>query len=158
MAKASKRDHSPSHHAFLLEEGEWTADGTYWEPNGGAKSMRGRARIIHRSDLWINESETVVEGSEEEERFENRYEVQPLTPGDWSTTWIAENPSLGRMRGTFSFVGDAILSAYESEDGRAVGHECLWAAEDGSYEDRGVLFVDGELASRWSVKLERSKA
>lgn len=157
MATESKRERNASHHAFLLEEGDWRAEGTYWEPDGGARPMTGRARIVHRSDVWINESETVVEAAEGEERFENRYEVEPLGPGESSTSWISENPALGRMSGTFTFVGDAILSAYESDDGRAVGYECLWAADDGSYEDRGVLFVDGELASRWSVKLERRR-
>lgn len=158
MATESRRERNASHHAFLLEEGEWRAKGTYWEPDGGARPMTGRARIIHGNEVWINESETVVKGDDGEERFENRYEVQPLGRGESSTTWVAENPALGRMSGTFSFVGDAILSAYESHDGRAVGHECLWAVEDGTYEDRGALFVDGELASRWSVKLERKKS
>lgn len=158
MATDSRRERNASHHAFLLEEGEWLAEGTYWEPAGGARPMSGSARIVHGTDVWINESETIVGAADGEERFENRYEVRPLLPGESSTSWVSTNPVLGRMNGTFSFVGDAILSAYESEDGRAVGHECLWAAEDGSYEDRGVLFVDGALASRWSVRLVRRRA
>lgn len=157
MATDSKRERNAAHHAFLLEEGEWLADGTYWEPERGARPMAGSARIIHGSDVWINESETIVGDGEVEERFENRYEVRPLRSGESSTSWVSTNPVLGRMSGIFSFVGDAILSAYESEDGRAAGHECLWAVEDGSYEDRGVLFVDGELASRWSVRLARRR-
>lgn len=147
-----------SHHVFLLEEGRWKAEGTYWQVSGGARPMRGTARIVHAEDVWVNESETVVGDGESPVRFQNRYEVRPLKPGESYTTWTSENPAIGRLHGTFSFVGDVILSAYESEDGRAVGHECLWAADDGSYEDRGVLFVDGELESRWSVRLERGSA
>lgn len=157
MPKDSPLRADASHHAFLLVEGLWTADGTYWQVAGGARPMRGSARIVHAEDVWINESETVVGEGDGTARFENRYEVRPLQPGESSTTWTSENPAIGRLIGTFTFVGDAILSAYESEDGRSVGHECLWAADDGSYEDRGVLFVDGELESRWSVRLERRK-
>lgn len=145
-------------HSFLFEEGYWKASGCYYTEKGVAHQVEGRVRIYHEDDLWINDGVMKVVGQEAIE-IRNRYEIIPWAQGGELTTWVSMNPGLGVLEGTFTIVGDSILSAYRAEKGDFSGAEVLMRTSPDCYLNRGVLVYKGkEKLSSWSVELKRIEA
>lgn len=142
-------------HTFLFSEATWIADGRFVLENGIEAAAHGRTVVRHGPGEWVNEGRVVLDLPEGELAIENVYRIEPFEPEDGLTSWSADNPALGRLRGTFAVVDDTILSSYESEDGSARGIESLRRVDAETYRARGCMILDGELASSWSVRLRR---
>ncbi len=140
-------------HTFLFEEGRWKAEGFFRDARGHTVLVRGETRIFHSGDRWIMEGFMEIE-DEVPRRIENRYVVEPFDGRD-ITPWMSENPALGTLRGTFTVVGDSILSCYGDVSGEYGGMEYLRFIDWDSYINRGALLKEGELVSSWSVTLRR---
>lgn len=142
-------------HTFLFEEGFWRASGYYYTETGSAHQVEGQIRIYHEDDLWINDGVMKVVGQESIE-IRNRYEIIPWAEGKELTTWVSVNPGLGLLEGTFTIVGDSILSSYRTEKGDFSGAEVLIRTAPDCYLNRGVLVYQGkEKLSSWSVQLDK---
>lgn len=144
-----------SGHTFLFTEAAWRAEGTYLVPEGETLPASGRTVVTHADGVWINDGTLRVEAPDGPGEIRSVYRIEPFGPGERSTSWTAENPVLGELRGTFAVVGDTILSVYRSADGGASGSESLRRVDDDSYENRGLLrAADGEV-SAWDMRLTR---
>lgn len=145
-----------SGHSFLFAEDTWRAEGRSVLRDGTWRPASGVTTIRHDPEEWVIEGEMVVESGEGEERIENVYRVRPFSEEDGFTTWTSHNPALGELRGSFSVVGETILSVYEGSGGRGSGTECIRRLTRDVYEARGTLTEGGERISAWSLTLRRS--
>jgi hypothetical protein len=143
-------------HTYLLEEGTWIAAGTYIDDNGERIRAGGETTTVHQQDIWLHDGSLRLTMAESTE-FTNRYEVTPLAPDALLTTWVSDNPSLGKLHGTFVVVTDSILSRYQSENGIYQGFECLVQIDTATYSNRGVLLQNGSRISSWALTLSRLK-
>ena len=145
-------------HTFLFQEGLWEAEGEYVDEAMNRSALRGETRVSHHRDAWLNEGRMVIETGGQTFEFENRYRIVPFAEGTDITTWESDNPSLGKLRGHFIVVGDAILSSCRSPDSRYTGTEFLLQASPDRYINRGALFSAGATISSWSLTLVRKVA
>lgn len=142
-------------HTFLFEPGEWKAEGSFIGPEGRSSPAFGRTTIVHRDTAWVSEGFMLVRSDEREEEIRNSYWIRPFREAEGFTTWRSENPALGPLEGSFSVVGDTILSVYRSEDGDVTGTESLRRVRGDRYEVRGTLVGRGGRLSSWAVTLTR---
>jgi hypothetical protein len=82
-------------------------------------------------------------------RFENSYKITAIDEHTYS--WESYNPALGTLRGSFSVLGDYILSFYVSEDGAYSGTEALRQIAPYTYENAGACFCKGVRLSSWTA-------
>jgi hypothetical protein len=144
-------------HTFLLEEGLWEARGYYVDSIGVLYPVSGGSRITHEGDRWINDSWMRLPADPPVE-YRNRYVVDPFEEGTDRTSWVSENPALGRLFGSFVLVDDTILSVYGTEDGRLRGSEALLRVSSILYRGRGCLMEGEKKISSWSVELKRQES
>lgn len=142
-------------HTFLLQPGLWRAEGEFYDGLGNLTGLEGSAEVRHYPDKWVYEAllRTLTATPQETRTV---YEVHPLAPGAFATQWSSASSTLGTLRGRFLFVGDAILSSYESATGRYRGQDTLLQRDERRYSARGALFDGGRLLSAWSVELART--
>jgi hypothetical protein len=142
-------------HTFFVQEGSWAASGRLLDEKESEIPIVGSASITHYDERWVNRS-TMRLLTDPPMELANEYEIRPLAPGNASTPWSSFNPSLGRMSGFFTLLGDSILSTYRSEDGAYSGAECLLQEDADTYRVWGVLFKEGEKLSSWEAVLKRA--
>lgn len=143
-------------HTFLLEEGTWESNGTYYDERGNAIPVWGRMEISHTGTRWYNRGLTRLL-LEKPVEYRNDYEIDPLAPGEEFTAWQSFNPQTGTLWGSFMFVGDSILSSFTSENSEYRGHEYLLQIDEDTYRNRGFSFRGDEKLSSWTVELKRVK-
>jgi hypothetical protein len=139
-------------HTFLLKEGLWRCEGEFLDGTGKATAVQGEAQIRHHPDQWLYEG---VLRAATVPLTEHRtvYAIQPLAPGNFATPWTSKSASFGTLSGRFIFVGDVILSAYESATGRYRGQDTIIRRDDKRYSARGALLDGGKLLSAWRIEL-----
>ena len=139
-------------HSFLLKEGLWRSEGEFFDGAGTRTGVEGEAHIRHYPDKWVYEGVLRTKTSSPHES-RNLYEIQPLVPGNFATTWTSRGVSFGTLHGRFIIAGDAILSAYESATGRYRGQDTILKRDERHYSARGTLLDGGKILSAWSVEL-----
>lgn len=141
-------------HTFLFQEGEWEAEGTYWNEFGDPSPLKGKTVITHTRERWHNQGTMRVLGTPPV-TLHNDYTILPFPEDELQTQWTSKNPALGDLHGQFLLVGDAIISSYRSADQRYYGTEFMLQVDARHYENRGVLMVGERLLSAWQVRLQR---
>ncbi|MDF1585413.1 hypothetical protein [Marinimicrococcus flavescens] len=142
-------------HSFLFKPGLWLAEGSFSDGGGRRLDARGSSEIRHEKRRWLNIGRLEVAG-ETALVFENRCEIEPPSSFLEPVTWKADNPSLGRLRGRFIVVEEAILSAFATDDGTFGGSETMLRVDRDSYESMGYLATAEEtVVSRWRLRLTR---
>lgn len=144
-------------HTFLFQPGEWKAEGTFVSRRGRPSPAFGRTMIVHRDTAWVSEGFMLIRSDEGEDEIRNSYWIRPFTESEGFTTWRSENPALGSLEGSFSVVGDTILSIYRSEDGSVTGTESLRRVRRDRYQVRGALVGRIGRLSSWAVTLTRAE-
>ena len=139
-------------HTFLFKEGLWRSEGEFFDGAGNRIAVAGEAHIRHYPDRWVYEGVLRTATSQPVEH-RTVYEIQPMAPGNFATTWICKSASFGTLHGRFMVVGDAILSAYESATGRYRGQDTIIRRDDRCYSARGALLDGGKILSAWRVEL-----
>lgn len=150
-------------HTFLLKEGLWRIEGEILDGTGNATKVSGEAHIRHYPDRWVYEGVLRTAASPPAEH-RTVYDIQPMAPGNFATTWTSKNAALGTLHGRFLVVGDAILSSYESATGRYRGQDTMVLRNERHYSARGALLqygaegastAGGKLLSAWSIELSQ---
>lgn len=141
-------------HTFLLKEGLWRCEGEFVDGAGKAVAVSGEAQVRHYPDRWVYEGALRTAAVPPVER-RTVYEIQPMAPGNFATTWTSKSASFGTLHGRFMVVGDAILAAYESATGRYRGQDTLIQRDEKRYSARGALLDGGKILSAWKVELTR---
>ena len=139
-------------HTFLLKEGLWRSEGEFFDGTGNCIAVSGEAQIRHYPDKWLYEGVLRTTSSQPVEH-RTVYEVQPLAPGNFATTWTSKSASFGTLHGRFMVLSDVILSAYESATGRYRGQDTIIRRDEKRYSARGALFDGGKILSAWRVEL-----
>jgi len=139
-------------HEFLLQPGLWRAEGEFLDGVAHLVAVEGTAEVRHYPEKWVYEGVLRTMTSTPQE-MRTVYEIHPLAPGAFATPWSSASAALGTLRGRFIFLGDAILSTYESATGRYRGQDTLLRRDARRYSARGALFDGGRLLSAWSVEL-----
>lgn len=127
-------------HTFLFEEGLWTVKGEYVDEAGGRAALEGETRVTHRPGTWLNEGRMRIVRDGTPVDIENRYRIVPFADGADFTSWESDHPALGRLRGHFIVVGNAILSSCATADRLYAGTEFLLQETPGRYLNRGAMF------------------
>lgn len=127
-------------------------EGEFFDGAGNRIAVAGEAHIRHYPDKWVYEGVLRTATSPPVEH-RTVYDIQPLAPGNFATTWTSKSASFGTLHGRFILVGDAILSAYESATGRYRGQDTLIWRDDRRYSARGALLDGGKILSAWRVEL-----
>lgn len=146
-------------HTFLFEPGVWTAEGTFWRADGEALAALGRTDITHHSECWLLSGTMKVLGSPTIE-FVNAYSIATGNPGvlgSQTLKWDAENPSIGKLSGTFSVVGSCIFSVYGGGASGYHGAEHLEQLDATHYRSSGLLLLEDRLLTSWQLALTRSQ-
>lgn len=143
-------------HTFLFEPARWQASGVFVDPAGQTLPMTGHSIVLHGEEIWSLTGKIHLTGEPTVE-IANDYRILPFPEGGLQTSWTANNPALGLLKGRFVIVGDTILSFFESDDHRFRGAEWLHRLDADRYEDRGVIFVGERLLSAWSAELRRER-
>lgn len=139
-------------HTFLFQEGKWKAKGELLDEKGVSSLVVGEVNVYHTSHLWV--SDGVMKNTNPPFReIHNRYEITPFEDSNEETTWFSLNPAIGHLMGRFVIVGDSILSFFTSEDNTYKGFEYLLQTDHNTYNNRGVLYREGERLSSWSITL-----
>ncbi len=141
-------------HAYLFEPGAWQANGVHINEAGESFAVTGESVITHEEGLWRVRG-TLQLTDDPEISFQTDYRLKPFPDDADSTTWVSENPVMGRLEGRFALVGEAILSVYRSTDGKHQGTECLHRLASDRYQGFGTLFRGETRVSSWSVELVR---
>lgn len=142
-------------HTWLFEPGLWLAHGTFSDSVGGRLDASGSSEIRHERRRWLSMGRLEVAG-EPALVLENRCELEPPANFLLPLPWKADNPSLGRLRGRFIVVEEAILSAFATDDGTFGGSETMVRVDRDSYESMGYLATAEErVVSRWRMRLTR---
>ncbi len=141
-------------HTFLFEPAVWTATGTFWRGDGEPIEAQGRTEICHRPECWLLSGTLKVLGSPPVE-FVNAYWIEPPGRDSAVMKWTSENANLGKLQGTFSVVGNSILSVYRCEASGYHGAEHLGQIDADSYRATGVLLLEDRRLSSWEVVLKR---
>lgn len=141
-------------HTFLLQEGDWSASGMYYDHRGYATPITGQACICHEEERWLNRSTMQLE-TDHPVSFENIYDIEPLEQGLEATIWETQHASLGLMMGTLVIVDDALIMSYSAEGGHYTGSETLRRIDDDHYQSWGVLWQGDQKISSWTARLER---
>ncbi len=133
-------------HTYFTETRDWHAEGTYCDENGEKFPLKGEVNVVclgRESTLGGYLEVAFVSPV----RFENNYKITAVD--DDTYTWESYNPGLGTLRGSFSVLGDYILSIYVSEDGVYSGTEVLRQTAAYTYENAGACFCKGVRLSSW---------
>jgi hypothetical protein len=141
-----------SNHSFLLKEGLWRCEGEFVDATGARMAVHGEAHIRHFPDKWIYEGVLRTQASPPAEH-RTVYEIQPMAPGNFATSWTSRSAAYGTLQGRFIVVGDAILSAYESATGRYRGQDTILMRDERRYSARGALLDGGKILSAWAFEL-----
>ena len=139
-------------HTFLLKEGLWRTEGEFLDGTGKATAVQGEAQIRHHPDQWLYEG-VMRAATNPPAEHRTVYEIQPLAPGNFATPWTSKSASFGTLTGRFIFVGDVILSAYESATGRYRGQDTIIRRDEKRYSARGVMLDGGKILSAWRIEL-----
>lgn len=142
------------YHTFLFKPGRWSALGEYFGLDGGAVKATGEMRVSHEAHGWRKEEVMRLHWPDQPLEFASDYRVRPFD-GDW-TTWEAETPGLGLMRGEFVLAADTILSLGQTLGGAFTLSECLVRLDEGRYLNRGALIKGAARMSSWAVELVRA--
>lgn len=124
------------------------------DDQGRYHPVEGETKITHTEGLWINDSCMTLQGDNAVE-YKTRYEIVPMERGQELTSWISENPALGKMMGKFIIVDDSIISIFTSKNGALQGTECLRLIDDDLYSNRGCLLRGDKKISSWAVELRK---
>jgi hypothetical protein len=139
-------------HTFLVKEGLWRSEGEFFDGAGNRVAVAGEVQFRHYPDRWVYEGvlRTVTNQPVEHRTV---YEIVPLAPGNFATTWTSKSASFGTLHGRFILAGDAILSTYESATGRYRGQDTVLWRDDKHYSARGALLDGSKILSAWSIEL-----
>ena len=143
-------------HTYLFREAFWAAEGMYRDTAGTEYPVEGESTITHGADSWSIEGSLRLFG-DEKAAFVTSCRIAPFAQAAAYTSWVSDNPALGRMEGRFAVVEDMILSHFRSDDGLYGGSECFRRVNAHTYRSRGVLFKDGSLVSSWAVNWSMSR-
>ena len=130
-------------HRYLLQPLVWTARGTYYNVEGHPFPLTGQSRLLRDGHRWQLKGEMSV-AAPQPLHIRNDYSISP-TEIPSTLQWTSCNPALGTLTGTFTFVGDCIVS------------EALWLQADGTYYNVGVSFCRGSRMSSWTAVLRAAQ-
>jgi hypothetical protein len=142
------------HHTWLFQPGQWIAEGLFWERGEVERRGRGHSIVRHESERWVIEGEMEIL-ADPVIRFRNVYDIAPPKRDARAVPWQSENPSVGRLTGTFVVVGASIMSLFQSADRVHLGSECLTQLDARRYQACGVFRSNDAVISTWSMTLSR---
>jgi len=141
-------------HSYIFEEGNWKAEGLYFDHENNKVEVYGETTIQHLKYEWVLDGFMELK-TDNPVRFFNKYSIKPISDKKDYTEWTSENPALGKLIGKFMIIGDTILSSYISENGIYSGTECLYKIDETKYLNRGFAFNGENKLSSWEVTLKR---
>jgi hypothetical protein len=127
----------------------------FWCGDGQPLPAECRTEVAHRTECWLLSGTLKVLGSPPVE-FVNAYWIEPPGRDGVTLKWNSESATLGKLHGTFSVVGSAILSIYRCESTGYQGAEHYRRIDDDSYESTGVLLLEDRRLSSWQLLLKRT--
>ena len=138
-------------HTYLLPGRRWQASGIFYDENGQTFPLTGRSRVTHVDSEWTLDASMEVL-FESPVQLCNTYTIRSTDTGH-TLAWTSFNPALGQLSGTFSIIGNSIISVYSSGDGAYSGSETLIQVDEHTYHNVGVAFHNGKRLSAWTVLL-----
>ena len=144
-------------HTYLFQPALWTGNGTFWCADGQPLPAECRTEVAHRAECWLLSGTLKVLGSPPVE-FVNAYQIQPPGRDGVALKWSSESAALGKLHGTFSVIGTAIVSVFRCESTGYHGADHLRRIDDDSYESTGMLLLEDRRLSSWQLLLRRAPA
>jgi hypothetical protein len=141
-------------HTYLFQPALWTGTGTFWREDGEPLPAECRTEVAHRSECWLLSGTLKVLGSPPVE-FVSAYWIEPPVREGAALKWNSESATLGKLQGTFSVIGSAILSVYRCAPSGYHGAEHFRRLDDDRYESTGVLLLEDRRLSSWQLLLQR---
>jgi hypothetical protein len=135
-------------HTYLFEAGRWKAIGSYFDEKGYPLNVVGESSLEMQDHVWTLKGYMELQLDEPVKIF-NKYLIKPFDPRKDYTSWISDNPALGKLKGQFTIVNDTILSLYRSEDGKYSGSEVLLFIDEDHYQNWGAAYEKNRKMSSW---------
>ncbi len=139
-------------HSYLHQPGLWDVAGIYYDRNNNAFPQKGTLLVSHEGDLWIVET-TLTITTHETQKLASRYEIKAPGPDDSFIEWKSETGGPEPVYGLYVFVGDAIMSPWQSKSGAYWGQEVLTQVSENEYQARGFAFLEKEKVQAWSTRM-----
>ncbi len=139
-------------HEYLYQPGLWDMAGVYYDRNNNPFPQKGTLLVSHEGDLWVVET-TLTITTHETQHLASRYEVKAPAPEAAFTEWKSEAGGPEPLYGLYVFVGDTIMSPWQSKSGAYWGQEVLTRTAENEYQARGFAFLEKEMAQAWSTTL-----
>jgi hypothetical protein len=133
-------------HSYLFKPGRWRLAGVFVDADGLESPLTGEVLVRHGDQTW--EVVSTFSG------FENRVEAVPFAPGAPATAWRSVDRAIGPLQGQFTLMANAIVSSFQSRDGRYHGTDVFIRLSTKRYRSRGLLFERGRRLSSWNATLD----
>jgi hypothetical protein len=141
-------------HTFLFEPAVWTATGTFWRGDGEALEASGKIEVAHRPECWLLSGTLKVQSAPPVE-FVYAYRIQPPNRESGTMRWTSEDPTLGKLHGTYTVIGETIFSIYRCEGTGYYGAEHLGRVDGDCYHWSGLLLLDDRCLSSRQLLIRR---
>lgn len=142
-------------HTYLLEKGNWDVRGHFTNALHTQAEVKGTTRVDHLPEHWTSDSELNLKNTALGALM-SHYRFAPLEKNADSTTWVAEDPLEGTIRGTLCIVDDSLISTFRSDATNYHGVDVMRKLKDNAYQSRGFVMKDGERLSSWQLSFSRS--
>jgi hypothetical protein len=112
--------------------------------------------VAHQPSIWLLSGTLKVLGSPPVE-FVSAYRIQPAWRESGTMRWTSEDATLGALAGTYTVVGDSIVSVYRCDLSGYHGTEALTQLDEETYRSTGVLLLADRCLSSWHMILRRDR-
>lgn len=136
-------------HTFLLQPTMWQVIGTY-SAAGKTLNVSGISTVTHNGQQWIVESSLKLDNGT---AMQNDYTVVPIKNSELKTTFVAQNPFLGKLIGTFELDGASIIEKYHTADHQFEGKEIMTMVDQNHYTCQGTMYNQGNVKSTWTLNM-----
>jgi hypothetical protein len=143
-------------HTFLFEPAVWAASGTFWWGDGEALAASAVTEVAHQPSIWLLSGTLKVLCSPPVELV-SAYRIEPAMRECGTMHWTSEDATLGKLAGTYTVIGDRILSVYRCDTTDYHGAESLEQLAADTYRSTGVLLLADRCLSSWQMLLSRDR-
>lgn len=146
-------------HAFLLEPGRWTLQGTWLERDGMPINVKGMTLVAWSRDNWFTMATKLIFPGSDRAEIALQYKGR-MDQGERNYSFLLQHNQLGQIEGEGWISPDTIVQHYRvlNDRQRRTGFETLYRLNQNSYHLTTGIIAGHFLSSSMEANLERQIA
>ncbi|AFZ00212.1 hypothetical protein [Calothrix sp. PCC 6303] len=143
-------------HAFLLEPGRWTLQGSWLERDGMPINVKGMTLVAWSRDNWFTMATKLIFPGSDRAEIALQYKGR-MDDGERNYSFLLQHNQLGQIEGEGWIGPDTIVQHYRvlNDRQRRSGFETLHRLNKNSYHLTTGILVGHFLSSSMEASLER---